>query len=102
MAESRMLKSGFWDDDYVIGLGPVEKLVFLYFLFNRQTHICGVYQINLKYAVIDVGITREELSDALAKFEADGKMKHSGGWLAIRNWIKNQRASPHVRTGILK
>lgn len=91
MAELRMVHTTFWNDEYIESLSVEEKYLFLYFLTNPSTHICGVYQILMKYISVDTGIPKERIEKILEKFEKDGKMKYRNNWLAIRNFLKNQR-----------
>ena len=100
MSKQRLIDTRFWDDSYIIGKDPVEKLLFLYFLSNPLTNICGIYEISLRRIAFDTGIDREMVEKILKRFEEDGKMKYENGWIAIRNFIKYQKDNPKVRAGI--
>ena len=41
--KQRYINTKFWDDNYVIQLDPSEKLMFIYFITNPLTNICGIY-----------------------------------------------------------
>ena len=58
MSDTRMIKTKFWDDDYISYLDSVEKLLFLYCLTNPLTNIAGIYEITLKRIEVCVSITR--------------------------------------------
>jgi hypothetical protein len=62
MAKQRVVNTRFWDDDYIMELGPTEKLVFLYVLTNPLTDLCGAYQITLKRISFDTGLRRKKAS----------------------------------------
>src|SRR3990167_7010957 len=101
MSKSRMINTRFWDDNYTSGLDPIEKLLFLYFLTNTSTSICGIYEIPLKKIANETGIDKEMVEKVLARFTRDGKIFYVNGWVGIRNFIKNQnQKSPMVQKGI--
>lgn len=100
MAKSRMVNTRFWVDEYTSNLDPIEKLLFLYFLTNPATDICGVYEIPLKTVAIDTGIEQETVKLILKRFRRDGKMVYKDGWVGIKNFIKHQSVNPKVLQGI--
>ena len=78
MAKKRMIDTRFWDDNYIITLSPVEKLLFLYLITNPLTLICGVYEIAIRRIVFDTGISESEVLEKLEKFGRDGKVEAEG------------------------
>lgn len=103
MAETRMIRTAFWDDHYITHLEKQERYMFLYLLTNSHTNISGIYQLNIKYVTIDTGFTKEEAIAIFKKFERDGKAKYHDGWIVMRNWIKHQKTgSKDVEKGINK
>ena len=54
-----MVNTKFWDDTYIVTLDPIEKLLYLYFLTNPLTNICGIYEIQLRRVAFDTGIDKE-------------------------------------------
>ena len=74
MAKQRIVNTKFWDDSYIGGLTPLEKLVFLYLITNPLTNISGVYELPLKRAAFDVGEKVEAIETIFKIFEADGKL----------------------------
>lgn len=100
MAKIRMVNTRFWIDDYISHLDPTEKLLFLYFLTNPYTDICGMYEIPLKNVAVDTGIDKEMVIKILNRFERDGKIFYREGWIAIKNFAKHQLDNPKVRRGI--
>lgn len=100
MAKQRVVNTRFWDDDYVMDLGPVEKLLFLYFLTNPLTDLCGAYEIGMKRIAFDTGLKPSKIEEILGKFEVAGKIVYRNGWVMIRNFGKHQQGnSPNVRKG---
>jgi hypothetical protein len=100
MAKIRIINTRFWIDDYISNLTPKEKLLFLYFLTNPFTDICGVYEIPVKQIAMDTGISKDEVDKIISKFEVDGKIVYEGGWVGIRNFAKHQSINPKVARGI--
>lgn len=102
MATHRMIRTAFWDDDYISSIDPMEKYFFLYLLTNTHTHICGIYQLPKKYMIFDTGLEIKHIENILEKFEKDGKIKYKDGWVMMMNWIKNQQDGMQVIKGIKK
>ena len=96
-----MVNTRFWDDDYTSNLDPIEKLLFLYFLTNTSTNICGVYEIPLKKIANETGIDKEMVLKIIQRFTKDLKIFYRDGWLVVRNFIKHQnQRSPKIQRGI--
>ena len=100
MSDTRMIKTKFWDDDYISYLDPIEKLLFLYCLTNPLTNIAGIYEITTKRIAYDTGIDRDMVLKIFQRFETDNRMIYRNGWLHIRNFIKNQSLNDKVAKGI--
>lgn len=100
MAKTRMVNTRFWIDDYISHLDPIEKLLFLYFLTNPFTDICGFYEIPIKNIALDTGIDKEMVVKILGRFERDGKVFYRDGWIGIKNFAKHQLDNPKVNRGI--
>ncbi len=74
VAKQRIINTKFWNDSYIAGLSPPEKVVILYLITNPLTNISGVYELPPRRAPFDVGIADEEMAVVFMKFEADGKL----------------------------
>lgn len=99
--KSRVVNTKFWTDTYISELQPNEKLLFIYLITNTLTNICGVYEISIKQISFDTGISITEVNKILEKFTEDKKIIYYNGWIAIKNFIKNQnQGSPQVQKGI--
>lgn len=100
MAKERMINTKFWDDSYIVNLDPIEKLLYLYFLTNPLTNICGIYEIQLRRIAFDTGIDKDMVQKVIDRFSKDDKIYFIDGWLAIKNFAKHQRDNPSVKKGI--
>jgi hypothetical protein len=96
-----MINTRFWNDGYVSELDPMEKLLFLYFLTNSYTNICGVYELPLRVVAFETGIDAEKVRNVLQRFSLDQKIHYEDGWVVVRNFAKHQKqGSPKVAQGI--
>lgn len=96
-----MVNTRFWDDNYISNLDPIEKLLFLYFLTNTSTNICGVYEIPLKKVANETGLDKEMIIKIIQRFTNDRKIFFQDGWVVVKNFIKHQnQKSPKVQKGI--
>lgn len=100
MAEMRVVKTVFWDDDYIGDLPPHGKLVFIQLFTNDKTNLSGCYQITIKKIFDDTGVSREEIREWIERFEKDGKVVYRDGWLLMRNFIKHQKPNTQIIKGI--
>src|SRR5258708_4382382 len=102
VAKQRIVNTKFWDDSYIARLSPLEKLLFLYLITNSLTNISGVYELPLRRAAFDVGLSTEEVEKVFGKFETDDKIARFGGWVSVTNFIRHQTLNPKIKIGILQ
>lgn len=101
MAKQRYVNTRFWDDGYIVTLDPIEKLLFLYFLTNPLTEICGGYEIPLRRIAYDTGIDKDMVLKILGRFADADKIIYRDGWLFVVNFIKHQNLeSPKIKQGV--
>lgn len=100
MAKNRIINTKIWDDDYFRKLNHKGKLMFLYFITDSLTNICGMYEISKDRMVFDTGLKLKEVSLIIEKFEKDKKIIYIDNWICIINFIKNQSLNPSVTIGI--
>jgi len=98
MAKNRMINTKFWSDGWIINLDPLERYLYLYFLTNEHTNICGIYELPLKIMARESGIDEEMLSRMIKKMS--DKILYFNGWIYIKNFIKHQKTSGNVKLGI--
>ncbi len=101
MAKERYIDTKFWDDNYIIKLTSVEKLIFIYFLTNPLTNICGIYEITTRRIAFDTGVMEAEIKTILKRFEQDDKIKHASNFIIIKNFTKYQKNNPKINEGII-
>lgn len=102
MSKQRYINTRFWDDGYIVTLDPIEKLLFIYFITNPLTEICGAYEIPLRRIAYDTGIDRDMVLKILGRFADADKIIYRDEWIFICNFIKHQTDSAKINTGIAK
>lgn len=102
MTKKRFIDTKFWDDGYITELDPIEKLIFLYFITNPLTDICGIYEIPIKRIAFDTGIDKEMVSKIIERFAKDKKIYYIDGWIYVKNFPKHQVANESIKIGIEK
>lgn len=102
MSVQRLIDSRFWSDNFVVDkLNPLDRYLFLYFLTNEKTNICGVYEIPLRTISNETGIEKEEIIRMMKRLK--GKVEYKDGWVCIVNFVKHQSTkSLDVQRGIEK
>ena len=92
MAKYRPVKTCFWSDDFISSLSPNAKLLYLYFLTNERTTLCGIYRLPIRYILFETGLLIGEVEEAMKELEA--KTIYYNGWIIIKNYKKHQSKSP--------
>lgn len=98
MAKSRLINTKFWADSFVQYLDVEAKLLFLYFLTNEHTNICGIYEISIRTILFETGLARNRLYKAMDRLSS--RIKYKDGWVSIKNFQKHQQNNPKVQAGI--
>lgn len=100
MAKNRYVNTRFWSDNFVVELEPLEKYLFLYFLTNEHTNICGIYELPKRTIAFETGIASKHIDQLFRKLE--GKVYHIDGWVYVKNFAKHQKSNESVKIGIEK
>jgi hypothetical protein len=97
--KQRYISTSIWSDDWFDSLSEREKLVYFYLLTNEHTNPAGVYQCTLKNVRVEIGISREEIEQIMAKFTEAGKAFYFREYIIITKWLKHQKIKE--RSGLL-
>jgi hypothetical protein len=101
MAKQRVINTRFWSDGFVrTKMNPMDRYLFLYFLTNERTNICGAYELPLEIVASETGLDKEMILKMLPRYE--GKIKYVGNWVIMPNFIKHQTMNPSVKQGIAR
>jgi hypothetical protein len=98
MAKQRYINTKFWSDNYVSDLNPLDRYLFLYFLTNEHTNICGIYEVPLKTIAFETGIELDMLKKMLKRLM--GKIYYIDGWVYIKNFARHQAVNDSIIKGI--
>lgn len=94
-----MVNTRFWNDSFISQLDPIEKLLFIYFITNEHTNICGIYELPLKVAAIETGIDESMFKKILGRLKP--KIFYYEGWVISTNFPKHQSLdNPKIQKGI--
>lgn len=93
-----MINTRFWNDSFISRLDPIEKLLFIYFMTNEHTNICGIYELPLKIAAIETGIDESMFKKILGRLKP--KILYRKGWVIVTNFPRHQQLNlPMVKKG---
>jgi hypothetical protein len=97
----RSINTKFWDDNYIIDLTPIEKLLFLYLFSNSLVCLAGCYEITIKKISFDTGIDTKTVGTTLQRFENDKKIVYKNGFIIIKNYLKNQSLNDNMQKNVI-
>lgn len=99
MSKQRMVNTRFWSDGFIRSkLNPLDRYLFLYFLTNERTTICGVYELPIEIISSETGIEKETIEKMMPRLE--GRVELFGSWVIVPNFLKHQSLNPSVILGI--
>lgn len=100
MAKQRFVNTRFWSDNFIVGLESIERYLFLYFLTNEHTNICGTYELPMRTMLYETGMGEKELKKALVALTE--KIIYIDGWVHVKNFERHQvaRGSEKVQKGV--
>ena len=102
MSKHRIVKSDFWDDDYIVSLPVLERYLFFYLLTNEKTNILGIYEITLRRIKFDTSLDIEMIEKTLEKFSIKDKIHYIDQYILMVNFHKHQNPSGTMVVGIKK
>src|SRR3990167_2001044 len=88
MAKNRNISTRFWSDNFVAGLKPSDRYLFLYLITNDHANISGMYELPLKHIAVETGIGVGAIAKSLERLQ--GKIFYVEGWIYIKNFVKYQ------------
>ena len=95
-----MLQTKLWTDGFVQELTTEEKLLFIYFLTNPHTEMCGIYEVSLKTIEFETGIKKDRILKAIDSLSKARKVFYIDGFIVVKNFMKHQQMNPKVTVGI--
>jgi hypothetical protein len=98
----RSVNTRFWEDPFIEGLTPNEKLLFLYLLTNPLTNLIGIYEITIRRISYDTGLKSDIIFKGLKGFGTVRKALFINGFIILPNFLKNQNLNDNMKTGVIK
>lgn len=88
--KTRIIHTKFYQDSYILELQPLARWFFLYLISNEKVEKTGAYELSLKVAAIETGLSTEQMTDFLEEFHEAGKIFYVDGYVVIKNILKYQ------------
>ncbi len=102
MSKLRSVNTHFWNDNYIIDLDPLEKLLFLYLLTNPNTNMLGIYELHVRKIAFETGIDKDMVLKIFERFTEAEKVKYKDGYVILQNFLKNQSFNGNMQTSAVK
>ncbi len=100
MAKQRYVNTRFWRDNYILGLKPDARLLFLWAITNPETELCGAYQAAESSIQFETGLSKKRIFELFEKFESDKKILYRDGWVVVMNFTRHQNGtSTNIKKG---
>ena len=94
----RTIDTKIWGDNWFINLDPLERYLFIYFITNEHTELCGIYELPLKIMAFESGLDVEMLNKIIIRFSSEKKVFYTEGWISVSNYEKYQVMNPNMKT----
>jgi hypothetical protein len=104
MAEFRNIHTHIWKDKWFCELAVDEKLLFIYLFGNERASVCGIYELPLKFIVMETGIDKNRVLEIIDTLSKAKKVYYKDDIV----WVVNLRKyndcgnSPKVQSRIAK
>lgn len=87
----------FWQDEFVLELSSEQKLTYIFLLTNRRTTQCGIYNIGLTIAQLELQFSEEKIKEHLKFFQEKGKLLYNNEnkEIMLLNWHKYNNTHNH-------
>jgi hypothetical protein len=101
MAKQRMINTRIWNDSWFRTINPLDRYLFLYFLSNSHTNICGIYELPIDTIAYETGIDFRDIEKSMLP-KLEPKIYYIDSYVIIINFIKYQNYnSPKIKSGIM-
>jgi len=97
-----MINTKFWSDSWVRQkLNPLDRYLFLYFITNEHTNICGIYELPIEIIAFETGIDENDLKKTYFQ-RLKPKIVYKNNWVIIPNFpnYQNYQENLKVKRGI--
>ena len=89
MAEYRSVHTKMWrQDDWFATLDAERKVLWMYLFTNPTASVCGMYELSVRVAANETGLTQDTVRKVLAEFVVAGKVSWDGAVI----WVHKMRS----------
>lgn len=86
--KTRIIHTKIWQDDFIVDLSQVQKLIFLYYITNDNIGLTGIYETTDRQVAFDIGATKTQIQEAKSLFQEKKKILFYKNWVYIVNATK--------------
>lgn len=103
MSNYEYVETRIWSDPVFEALGPAAKLIYLWSFTNPRCNLPGIYKATVNQIVVETGIRRKRVEEAMKALEEARLLYYDGTWLFVRARVKYlHNPSPNTAKGIAK
>lgn len=96
MANTRMVRTVIWEDEWFFDRSADAQRLYLYLITNKNTEISGIYRLPLREIAMYMKIKKDE--DVLKLFqELLPKVSYVDGWVVIPKYPEHQNVANNVK-----
>ena len=89
--KTRPFHPQFWEDDYILNLLPLEKLLFNFYITTDKRGLTPYYEISSVIVKTCTGLKDDFIEKTKEKFQKDGKFIFYKNWIYIVNGTKYEK-----------
>lgn len=95
MAENRLVKTRIWQDSWFSALSEQAQRLYLYILTNKNTRICGYYELPMFEIIAHMKWNEEKVLKIMK--ELTPKIGYVDGWIYISKYPIHQNVANNVK-----
>lgn len=93
-----MVNIRIWHDTWFRSLSPNARLLFLFLISNKNTHVSGYYEIQLTDMEMQTNLNKKQVAGALK--ELAPKVLYLENWVCIKNYLRHQNLANNQKVNI--
>lgn len=95
-SNKRYFNTFFFVDPYIEGLDSQTKFLYLTLILNPHNNLAGCYEISINRLKHYTGMSEDSIRIGIQKLSEDNKIKFTGTWISLKNFIKNNEFNPNM------
>ena len=97
----RSINTNLWDDVWIEGLNPINKLLWLNLLTNKRSNLLGIFEVSGRRAAFETGVDLDLVKEGWNLFRNDKKVIFVGNFVIMRNFLKNQNYNINMKKSVI-